>query len=169
MKHLTNTHFWKLPFAGFTPSLFLTHLVFILSLVLAGLATIHAQNTYTWNGGSGNWSDNNWNCVGAGCGNVPTATDNAIVNSGVITIDAPVTINDLTVSGSPDFNGANSLTVNGTLKWIGCDFYDIPINVEGTLDLTDGSGFGKYMYGTAVLTLNGTTNHSSGRLFFKDK
>ena len=133
----------------------------MLFLPLMWLVGLQAQDTYTWDGGIGNWIDNNWTCVGGGCGTSPGAGDNVVINSGAVTLDVVRAINDFTLGA--DLQGSGSLTVNGSMTW---NSGGITVNttVNGTLDITTTSI--KSISGAAVLTLNGTTNHSEGTLYF---
>jgi len=67
----------------------------------------------TWSG-TGNWSDPaRWSCAAA-----PGPSDTAIINSGSVTLDADVTVQNLTLTGGV-LTGANSVTVTGAMAWTG--------------------------------------------------
>jgi len=125
--------------------------------------------TCTWNGTSGNWSDAaKWSC-----GSAPGAGDTAIINSGVVTLDADFTVHDLTLSGGT-LQGDKNITVTGTLTWTGgsqagtgattiaaggslnlnddgyLDQNGRTINNGGTATWTTGGGYNWYLRGGAV-------------------
>jgi hypothetical protein len=96
----------KIKSARILTELILPALGFLLS-ALSCLAT-----SYTWNGGSGDWSvAGNWTPNG-----VPGASDTATVNSGGVTLNADTTAGTLNLGGGT-LNGSGTLTVNGTLTW----------------------------------------------------
>ncbi len=80
-------------------------------------SSVFAQTTYSWIGGSGNWSvATNWSPNG-----VPTATDNveiAATGTYTVTLDVDTTINDLTIGGTSGIQtlslSSRTLTINGT-------------------------------------------------------
>jgi len=90
---------------------------FILIVVLLISSSAFAQTTYSWVGGSGNWSvATNWSPNG-----VPTATDNAVIagtGTYTVTLDGDSTINDLTIGGTSGIQtlslSSSTLTVNGS-------------------------------------------------------
>jgi fibronectin-binding autotransporter adhesin len=69
--------------------------ILTLLLILAATPPVLAQNSYTWAGGTGTWSNAfGWNTTGSG--NFPgdegaTTTDTATINSGVVTYDSGAT------------------------------------------------------------------------------
>jgi Secretion system C-terminal sorting domain len=74
-------------------------IIFIISLIVNGL---HAT-TYTWGGGTGDWSDaGKWLPNG-----VPNSSDDAVINSGTINVGDGYSIGSLTLNGGSivgDFN-----------------------------------------------------------------
>lgn len=89
----------------------IAHAVCACLAAMGGAAS--ADTDSTWNGGIGNWSDPaQWDIAV-----VPqTGTNNAIIATGQVTLDASFTIGALTLTGG-QINGANNLTVNGPLNW----------------------------------------------------
>ena len=82
---------------------------FILSVLFTYTAT--AQTTYTWNGGSGDWNvATNWTPVG-----VPGASDNAIINSGTVTLTTDVTVAGVELSGA--LSGGFDLEITNLMIW----------------------------------------------------
>ena len=72
-----------------------------------------AQTTYTWNGGSGDWNvATNWTPVG-----VPGAPDNAVINSGTVTLTTDVTVAGVELSGT--LSGGFDLVVTNLMIWNG--------------------------------------------------
>jgi len=66
----------------------------------------------TWDGATANWSETaHWSCAV-----VPNGDDNVTISAGTVTLDAPATIINLTLSGGT-LTGANALTVTGTFTW----------------------------------------------------
>jgi autotransporter-associated beta strand protein len=82
-----------------------------------------ADETATWFGGSGNWSDaSKWTDVPVlvafpNDGNLGKTYD-AVVNTGAITLDQDISIQALTFNGGP-ITGGNVLTLSGTSTWKG--------------------------------------------------
>ncbi len=106
--------------------------VLISLLLLFSYSSIFATS-YTWSGGTGNWSvSTNWTPNG-----VPGVGDDVIINTGTVTLDAVTTVlsislgggdlvldNALTVSGdaaltssSSEISGVADLTISGNLTW----------------------------------------------------
>jgi len=82
---------------------------FILSVLFTYTAT--AQTTYTWNGGSGDWNvATNWTPVG-----VPGAPDNAIINSGTVTLTTNVTVTGVELSST--LSGGFDLEITNLMIW----------------------------------------------------
>lgn len=76
-------------------------------------APIRAQNT-TWNGGAGNWTDNNWSS------GLPLSTSNVFIDNGnpvvsTVMLNVSATVNNLTLDPTDTltFDPTTSLTVNG--------------------------------------------------------
>jgi hypothetical protein len=90
-------------------------LLALLSLGLFAFPGRAAAATCTWDGANpGNWSDtSHW----ASCGGAyPSTSDTAVINSGTVTLDIPVTVLNLTLT-SGTVTGANDLTITGSLTW----------------------------------------------------
>ncbi|CAN5546320.1 hypothetical protein BH11PLA2_BH11PLA2_25410 [soil metagenome] len=91
----------------------------IISLCIALITTakVHPQVATSWNGGNGNWSTaSQWSPatfapINGNGGN----TYNVNIGSGTVTLDVPVTIQALTLSGQ--IAGSQSLTINGLFTW----------------------------------------------------
>ncbi|XAL98824.1 PEP-CTERM sorting domain-containing protein [Phycisphaeraceae bacterium D3-23] len=85
----------------------------------AALPTNAADQTATWDGSDGNWSD------AARWSTDPLFPDNgnggntfdAIINSGDVTLDQDITLEGLSLGGG-DIDGSFDLTITGTLDWL---------------------------------------------------
>lgn len=85
----------------------------LLALLLSAPA-LHAQTTYTWNGGAGSWEEpSNWTPAG-----VPTATDTAVIAAGTATLGAGTTVAGFAFTGGT-LDGAGGLTVTAAMTWTG--------------------------------------------------
>jgi hypothetical protein len=75
---------------------------------------------FTWKGGSGNWSDpTQWTPpLGAPPDSIPEGDDIANVGGGTVTVDVPVTVCILNLSGGA-INGLATLTVTKRMNWTG--------------------------------------------------
>ncbi len=86
-------------------------LLFISILFILFTYAATAQTTYTWNGGSGDWNvASNWTPVG-----VPGAGDNAVINSGTVTLTTDVTVAGLELSS--ELTGDFNFTVTNLMIW----------------------------------------------------
>ncbi len=75
---------------------------------------IQFSGSCAWNGGNGDWFDqNNWDC-----NDVPNADDTVSVAANQITINQPVSISVLNLSGG-DLTGNGNLTVTNNFNWSG--------------------------------------------------
>ena len=93
----------------------ITVLLWLLTLAVVPAA---AQTTYTWNGGTGTWTNNaNWTPNTGFPGNA----DTAIINAGTCTLDVSTTITVLTISGSGSLTAtlARNLTIRGNINLSG--------------------------------------------------
>src|SRR5450755_886464 len=73
------------------------------STISSQLSTLHAQTTYIWNGGSGDWSvTGNWTPASG----PPGASDTATVNSGAVTVSADTTVATFNLGGGTLNGGA---------------------------------------------------------------
>ncbi len=81
-------------------------------LILGGSAM--AQTVYTWNGGSGVWSNSSaWSPP-----SVPGGADTAVVPSGsTITLDSDITVGGLVLDGGT-LLGTGKLTIGGKMEWL---------------------------------------------------
>ncbi len=125
----------------------------ISAFVPAGMAI--AAN---WTGTSGNWSDaTNWDINPSYPNNgQPNPNDvyDVTCPGGTITLDLPVTIQKLTLSGG-QISGANSLTINQLFTWTG--------GVLGGASVTDANG-GILMNGSSLVVLDTRTlNNAVGQ------
>ena len=107
------------------------------ALVLLGLtAGVHAA-PYTWDGGTGNWNDINWNTASA---SGPTSSGNtAVINSGNVTANVGV-------------GGVDSITLGSGAQ---LNFYNGAYQGVGNLVLQGGtvSGSGNYnAYGASIIS-----------------
>ena len=112
-------------------------ILFFILLVIFNYTTA-AQTTYTWNGGSGNWSEpTNWTPAG-----VPGAVDSAIiVTTGTITLTTDITISGLSYT-SANLTGDYNFLVTSTMNWNGGVIMGpgvITIDAGATLQLSGGN------------------------------
>ena len=143
----------------------------LLKIVPLSILLVFSQTTYAidclWIGptsGTANlWNDpSNWDC-----GQVPTANDNVTLNlvfTGVVRVNVPVTVNNLTFVGSQliyegDVN-VNTLTINGIMLWrSGSMNLNLTIANSGRLELEPNYPSRRTAY--RILTNNGTANLSA--------
>ncbi len=72
-----------------------------------------AADTCTWDGTTGNWNDPaKWSC-----NQEPSAGDNAVISSGVVSVTADATVDGLTLFGSGTLQGDANLEVTVSLNW----------------------------------------------------
>ncbi len=84
--------------------------LFIFSMII--LNTLYAQTSFSWNGGSANWTDaSQWTPNG-----VPASSDTAIISSGTVTVDSDVTVAQLRFLGGRIIGG-EQLTINDIFAW----------------------------------------------------
>jgi len=89
---------------------------YVALFVFSFSSSTFAQTTYSWVGGSGNWSvATNWSPNG-----VPTATDNVVITASgtyTVTLDGDSMIYDLTIGGTSGIQtlslSSRTLTING--------------------------------------------------------
>ncbi|MFM2241641.1 MAG: hypothetical protein RLZ97_496 [Verrucomicrobiota bacterium] len=94
-------------------------------------ASAHAAD-YTWGGGTGNWTDTNWN---PGPVSGPTSSaDNANIGSGTVNVNANTSIGNLRVNGS----GALTRIIGGTTT-LASNFGDSYVTGGGTIEIDGGS------------------------------
>ncbi|MBS0191676.1 MAG: hypothetical protein U0573_11480 [Phycisphaerales bacterium] len=89
----------------------------LLTATLIAFSRISLATTYTWTGsaGDGNWATpGNWSPSGG----PPGAADSAIINSGTVSANTPVSVANLTVNGGT-LSGTADVTVTGTMTWNG--------------------------------------------------
>ena len=94
--------------------------------------------SYTWNGGSGDWSvAANWTPGSR----PPGPSDTATVNGGTVTVSTDTTVNNFNLNGN--LSGAATLTVTGLMNWTGGEFQGSGrtfIASGARLNLNGGSG-----------------------------
>jgi len=119
--------------------------------ILSGMNNLWAQTTYSWIGGSGNWSvAANWSPNG-----VPTAADNVLITADgtyTVTLDVDTTITDISIGGA---SGVQTLSLsNRTLTIIG----DGAVNNNGVVSLSNStiSGNGTLTNSGSLITYSGT-------------
>jgi hypothetical protein len=130
-------------------------------VVLAAPQTAVGQTTSTWNGTTGNWTN-----AGIWSAGVPNNgggnTFNAEVNgAGTITLDSPITIEQLNFAAGT-ITGANNLTLNAGTSWSGGTF-----SGSGTTAASGGVtifGTGTKTFDQRSLTLGGTSTWSGGTI-----
>ncbi len=152
------------------PRRFLLQALGFACLTAAALPAARAQTAYTWNGGTGNWSNGSmWSLmmvpndpsadVFIDGGKTGTASVVALDNSytvGRLTVDAGDTLNTnngttLTVSTAAGFAGSGSIIDNGTINVNG-GYYNTQVvfngpgslSGTGTLNLVNGSNLSVY-------------------------
>lgn len=103
-----------------------------------------AQVTYTWTGGSGDWTDSSeWTPSG-----VPGAIDTAVINAGSPTLATSASVAGLTFeAGGLTLTGSGDLSVTGAMTWSGGDLLG-----AGTLRVETG----------ATLLLDGAAHSIAG-------
>ncbi|MCF8245253.1 MAG: T9SS type A sorting domain-containing protein [Saprospiraceae bacterium] len=120
---------------------------------LENTVPIEFVGTCTWLGGTGNWTEPlNWSC-----NNVPNGNDDVVINSGVVTLNAPVTVNSLVFSGGAI--SGSSLTVTGSFTWSGGTFGTNGINNVGAMELS-----GSPTLANGTLSLNGGGSWTNANL-----
>lgn len=86
----------------------------ILGMALILSLPLFAQTTYTWSG-----LDTTWSTASAWSPNgVPGASDTAVVNGGIITLDGDVDLGGLKLLGGI-ITGSNTVNISGVYTWIG--------------------------------------------------
>ncbi|NCC34530.1 MAG: hypothetical protein EOM24_21320, partial [Chloroflexia bacterium] len=97
-------------------SMFISAIFILISLTLLLSHTPVQAAECTWLGGTGNWSNPaNW----SGCaGGVPGVNDTAVISDGTVTLDTPVILGGLTMSGGA-ISGSPTLTVTNNILFTG--------------------------------------------------
>jgi len=136
-------------------------LTIVLMLVSIGSASLLAASPQapaaacTWDGSTGNWSDSTrWSC-----GTVPGSSDEAIINSGSVTLDQEVTVQDLILSGGT-LQGSNGITVTNAMAWT-----DGTLGGSGATTVADGAALNISATGSCWGTgarLTGRTLNAAG-------
>lgn len=147
-------------------------LLFLCAVLSAFLSSAHGQ-TDAWNGGTGNWSNGSYWSTGF----PPQPTDDAVINSGAVTLDISATVNSLTMGGGtltdcPPFScvGAGSLSVTktmsgGLVSFTGGSTLILNGETDGAqivLGNTDMSGAGGTVNNFGTLTNSGISLGSCG-------
>jgi hypothetical protein len=119
----------------------------------------------TWNAATSLWSSTNWTNVPAGAGfpnngNAGIATYDAVINSGQVTLDLNVTLQNLTLGGGT-LTGGNALVANEPFTWTGGT-----LSGTGTLTAGGGMSIGNNTHTFIERTINnpGTANWSGGAI-----
>lgn len=156
-------------------------------MMTLALAISPAMAQSTWDGGSGNWSDANWN---GGANHTPasdTNVDGAKAGNSTVTLDVTATTNTLTIDAGDTVNGAvgnfnlqvgGDATINGTLSsdTAGSEIglwrpptstTDVSITNNGTLSAAGGGALlisrgGDFSSGKLYLTNNGAVSALGG-------
>ncbi|MEX0326558.1 MAG: hypothetical protein AB3N33_10785 [Puniceicoccaceae bacterium] len=122
----------------------------VYSLTLSGLilcTQVVLAIDYTWNGGTGDWSNTGkWTPSG-----VPVDGDSATVNSGTVTLSGTETIGTLNLQGG-SLTGGGTLTITEAFNWS----ITTVMNFTGTLILAHGS--------TGTLSSSGAHDIRSGTI-----
>lgn len=128
------------------------------------LAQPGAGTSCTWNpGGAGadDWTNPaKWSGCSTGTGpgpgpvGTPGAGDTAIVGSGVVNLDVPVSVNELQLTGGT-IQGPSNLAITGSLVWTGGSFLGTSVQ-SVTVDLA------------AIATISGGQHTLNGRNFVLD-
>lgn len=120
----------------------------LLAAMIAPAAFVFADDqTWTWKGGTGKWTTNNWTIVGPSTASESIyQIDNGNPANSSVTLSAPVTINQLQVSSGDllTLTKGSHLAIDGR------------VTVDGKIVLTDGVG------GQSVLWLSGIAQQVDG-------
>jgi hypothetical protein len=142
-----------------------------MSAALLGLLlSIHApaaDQTATWNGTTGNWSDfTKWNTnpLFPNNGNGGFTFD-AVQSTGTITVDQAITIQKLTMSGGTNKGAGFTLTLNDLFTWTGGDIRDAGITQANGGVSFSGAGT-MILFNGHSLRLGDDSTWSSGTLQF---
>ncbi len=145
---------------------------FLSAALLGLLLSVHApaaDQTATWNGTTGNWSDfTRWstNPLFPNNGNGGLTFD-AVQSTGTITVDQAITIQKLTMSGGTNTGAGFTLTTNELFTFQG----GATLNGTGTVQADGGVAFGvgnTTLSGGRTLNLGANSTWSGGAIQFFD-
>src|SRR5687767_11766233 len=157
----------KLPFGCSRFSVEFSALLLLLTLTGRG----DAQVTSTWNVANGNWNvAANWSPSTnfPNNGNGGNTYSVGLINSGTLTLNTAIIIENYTQTNGTLTGGAFTLTINQVLRWVGGTIGGLgTVSVTGGIAITgtDTKTLGTGSNAGRTLINRGTANFSGGPLF----
>ncbi|MDO4628799.1 MAG: PEP-CTERM sorting domain-containing protein [Planctomycetia bacterium] len=124
--------------------------------------SVLAQDNFTWQNDSGNWTDVNWlkDDLTTLQTTVPGASDSAYVTAGNVTVGATATVKNLTISGTGNVTVNSEATGYNQSVLSVADTLDVQTNA--TLTFAKGSQTYNHIGANTTLTGNGTIINTGG-------